>query len=153
MKPEINVTPLIDILLVLLIIFMVIAPIKPSQFETKIPSENLRKPDFPNPDTLIVKINSDATLTLNTENDLGTINQPEKLSKRLNEIFAKRLENRVFNQSLDYYEDLPIRERIQKTVFIKAPKTIAYGKFIKVLDEIKTVGANPVSLQIDDLDE
>ena len=36
--PYINVTPMIDVLLVLLIIFMIIAPTKPAKFETKIPS-------------------------------------------------------------------------------------------------------------------
>ena len=38
-KPNINVTPLIDVLLVLLIIFMVVSPLKPSTFKTKIPAE------------------------------------------------------------------------------------------------------------------
>ena len=50
--PYINVTPLIDVLLVLLIIFMVISPQKPHQFEAKIPEkppENM--PDVP-PDPL-----------------------------------------------------------------------------------------------------
>src|SRR5215472_19033363 len=37
--PYINVTPMIDVLLVLLIIFMIIAPTKPAKFETKIPSK------------------------------------------------------------------------------------------------------------------
>jgi biopolymer transport protein ExbD len=37
--PNINVTPLIDVLLVLLIIFMVISPLKPSRFEAKVPAE------------------------------------------------------------------------------------------------------------------
>ena len=36
-KPSINVTPLIDVLLVLLIIFMVITPLKPTDFKAKIP--------------------------------------------------------------------------------------------------------------------
>ena len=38
-KPVINVTPLIDVLLVLLVIFMIIAPLKPSRFEAKLPQE------------------------------------------------------------------------------------------------------------------
>ena len=37
--PNINVTPLIDVLLVLLIIFMIITPVKPSRFEAKVPAE------------------------------------------------------------------------------------------------------------------
>ncbi|HLA94500.1 MAG TPA: biopolymer transporter ExbD, partial [Pyrinomonadaceae bacterium] len=37
--PNINVTPLIDVLLVLLIIFMIITPVKPSKFEAKVPAE------------------------------------------------------------------------------------------------------------------
>jgi biopolymer transport protein ExbD len=40
-KPHINVTPLIDVLLVVLIIFMVVSPLKPARFLTKVPS----KPD------------------------------------------------------------------------------------------------------------
>lgn len=153
MKPEINVTPLIDVLLVLLIIFMVIAPIKPAQFETKIPDEPEKNPNIKiNPETLIVKINNDSSLDLNTEKNLGNINQPAKLSERLNQIFVERLHNRAFSKNFEQTSNLPITERIQKTVFIKAPKSIAYGDVVKVIDEIKIVGANPISLQIDELE-
>jgi biopolymer transport protein ExbD len=41
-KPVINITPLIDILLVLLIIFMVAAPLRPHKFNVSLPSENGR---------------------------------------------------------------------------------------------------------------
>ena len=53
--PNINVTPLIDVLLVLLIIFMVITPLKPSRFEAKVPAEPKDQQDVnvkPNPLTL-----------------------------------------------------------------------------------------------------
>ena len=53
--PKINVTPLIDVLLVLLIIFMVISPLKPSRFEAKVPAEPKDQQDVnvkPNPLTL-----------------------------------------------------------------------------------------------------
>jgi len=48
-NPHINVTPLIDVLLVLLIIFMVVAPIRPSSFKARIPSEPDRIADAPPP--------------------------------------------------------------------------------------------------------
>ena len=47
-QPDINMTPLIDVLLVLLIIFMVVAPLKPAQFETKVPQKNQQPESEPN---------------------------------------------------------------------------------------------------------
>ncbi len=153
MKPDINVTPLIDILLVLLIIFMVISPIKPSQFETKIPSEQERdNPGEPNPHTLIVKINTDKSLQLNKTKNLGFIKETEKLQSKLTKIFSERKDNGVLNENLATNQNLDMSDKIQKTVFIKAPKKIAYGEVVKVIDAIKLAGAKPISLQIDDLD-
>ncbi len=151
-KPNINVTPLIDILLVLLIIFMVISPIKPTDFKAKIPQE----PDTmdranTNNDSLVVTINSDLTLRLNAENNLGTIQKPEKLTERLADIFRQRTENRVYAGGKEFKTNLPEVERIEKTVFIKAPRSIDYGSVVKAIDAVKIAGANPISLQIDDL--
>ena len=42
-KPNINVTPLIDVLLVLIVIFMLISPLKPASFKAKIPAEPLKE--------------------------------------------------------------------------------------------------------------
>jgi biopolymer transport protein ExbD len=47
--------------------------------------------------------------------------------------------------------DLPETMRIERTVFIKAPRAIPYAEVMRVLDSIKGAGANPVGLQIDDL--
>jgi biopolymer transport protein ExbD len=47
--------------------------------------------------------------------------------------------------------DLPEEERIEKTVFVKAPRSLHYGDVVKVIDAIKGAGANPVGLQVDDL--
>jgi biopolymer transport protein ExbD len=47
--------------------------------------------------------------------------------------------------------DLPEAMRIEKTVFIKAPRSIPYGEVVRVLDGIRGAGASPVGLQIDDL--
>lgn len=151
-KPIINVTPLIDILLVLLIIFMAISPLKPSTFKAKVPAES--KPDWGDiaaPDMLIVAINTDGSLVLNQEKDLGTINEPQKLIARLLEIFQKRFENRAYAKGMELRNDLTEDEKIQKTVFIKAPRRIAYGETVKVIDSVKLAGARPIGLQIDDL--
>ena len=152
-KPEINVTPLIDVLLVLLIIFMIVAPQKPSDFKTQIPQENKDVPADPNPHTLVVAVNSDSTLRLNTENNLGSINNPEALIERLRQTFQERFENRVYNKDLALKKELSESDKIQKTVFIKAPTAIEYGKVAKVIDAVKMAGANPIALQIDDLSE
>lgn len=151
-KPNINVTPLIDILLVLLIIFMAISPLKLSRFEAKVPAEPEGDPAPPHPHTLVVNINPDGSLELNGEKDLGTINEPQKLRGRLGEVFQKRLENRVFAPEKEPKENLTEAEKVQKTVFIKAPRKLPYGEVMKVLDSIKLAGASPISLQIDSLD-
>ncbi|MCA1622864.1 MAG: biopolymer transporter ExbD [Acidobacteria bacterium] len=149
-KPNINVTPLIDILLVLLIIFMVVSPLKPTDFKAKIPQEPKQSGET-NPHTLVVSLNSDTALRLNKENDLGNIEEPQKLIERLTQIFRERAENRVYAQGLELRNDLSDADKIQKTVFIKAPRTIDYGKVVKLIDAVKIAGANPISLQIDDL--
>lgn len=48
-------------------------------------------------------------------------------------------------------EDLGDFGRVEKTVFIKAPRKLAYGEVAKVVDAVKLAGASPISLQIDDL--
>ena len=47
--------------------------------------------------------------------------------------------------------DVKEDERIEKTVFVKAPRAAKYGDVVKVIDAIKGAGANPVGLQVDDL--
>lgn len=137
-KPEINVTPLIDVLLVLLIIFMVITPVSPGKFDARIPSEP--KPDraqvAPDPRTLVVVVGSDSSLGLNRERLDASVGAPDALIARLKEVFTAR------EQNLES----------ERTVFIKAPKRLDYGSVAKVVDAVKTSGAAPISLQIDRID-
>jgi len=142
-KPEINVTPLIDVLLVLLIIFMVVTPMKPSSFKAKIPQEPETGGE-PIPDTLIVAIDADSSLRINLEQNLGTVDEPQKTIDRLVEVFRLRRENYIAVASNE--------KSIPMTVFIKAPRELGYGSVAKVVDAVKASGANPISLQIDDLD-
>lgn len=150
-KPTINVTPLIDVLLVLLIIFMVVSPMKPSAFKAKLPQELKQEGGIPNITTLVVTVNPDSTLKINSETDFGTINEPQKLVAKLSETFEARLNNQVYADNMETRNDLSENERIEKTVFIKAPRKLAYGEVTKVVDAVKLAGASPISLQIDDL--
>lgn len=141
-KPSINVTPLIDVLLVLLIIFMVITPSKPTDFKAKIPQQAIDDTGEPNPLTLVVAVNSEKNLRLNKDN-YGTLDDTKDLIAELNEIFQKREENGAFAENTN---------QIQKTVFVKAPRTLPYGEVVKLVDAVKIAGADPISLQIDDLE-
>ena len=151
-KPNINVTPLIDVLLVMLIIFMVAAPLKPQRFLAKVPSQ--ADPDVridPNPNTLVVTINSDLSLKLNSLTDMGSVNDTSKISATLSDLFRERLQNHVYRDELRDRADLPDSVRIEKTVFIKAPRSMPYADVVRVLDGLKGAGASPIGLQIDDL--
>lgn len=143
--PQINVTPLIDVLLVLLIIFMVITPLKPSRFEAKVPAEPKNEQNAvvkPNPLTLVVAINKDTkAVTLNNET-FGDVTDTEKLGNKLREIFKQREDNGVLREGSN---------EVEKTLFIKSPKSVRYGDVVKVIDAVKAAGASPIGLQVDDL--
>ena len=151
-RPNINVTPLIDVLLVMLIIFMVAAPLKPSRFLANVPSQPDREaPLAPNPTTLVVTIKSDRTLMLNRMGDMGSIYDTVKLTTTLSSLFQERLHNHTYRDDLRDRSDLPDNVRVEKTVFIKAPRALPYAEVVRVLDSLKGAGASPIGLQIDDL--
>lgn len=146
--PQINVTPLIDVLLVLLIIFMIITPIRPSAFEAKIPAEPDARTDIDNhPHTLVVSLANDRSLSLNKETELGSLTDPQALISRLQNVFIERTQQLAFAGSSE--DGSPT---IERTVFIKASRQTPYGEIAKLVDAVKMSGASPISLQIDHLD-
>jgi biopolymer transport protein ExbD len=126
---------------------MVVTPLKPSRFEAKIPSEPDPNQDLsqlkPNPLTLVVTITSatDLKLKLNQE-DIGSTNDTGALSSRLAALFEERKRTGAVRTGT---------QEVEKTVFVKAPRSVKYGEVVKVIDAIKGAGANPVGLQVDDL--
>ena len=131
--PYINVTPLIDVLLVLLIIFMVISPQKPHRFEAKVPEKPPEQQQDTPPDPFILIVSVPKTgggYKLNS-NDAKTL---DDLDKQL-------------------YQALNGRPADRKAVFIKAPKSLAYGEVVKVIDVVKHAGGSPIGLQIEALDQ
>jgi biopolymer transport protein TolR len=137
--PNINVTPLIDVLLVLLIIFMVIQPQKEAKFESQIPQkpQNTSDPAPPNETLLVVEV-------------LREGNGPEQqvlLNKRPMQLIE--LQN-ALKAVLD--QRIASNPEADKTVFIKGPKDKRYGDMVSVIDAVKGAGAAPIGLQIDFLE-
>ena len=151
-RPTINVTPLIDVLLVLLIIFMVVSPLKPSSFKTRVPAESQNDRNVAvNIYTLIATVESEGSLRLNHESNLGTTADTSQLTERLKMVFAERIANGQISERFADDSERPAADRIERTVFIKAPRSIGYGEVARVVDAVKLAGAYPISLQIDDL--
>jgi len=92
-KADINMTPMIDVLLVLIIIFMVITPLTPKGLEALVPQPP--KADQPQSQadqrTVVIVINRDKSMQINQEPT-----DEQRLGPRLEEIFKTRAERVVF---------------------------------------------------------
>jgi biopolymer transport protein ExbD len=121
-KSDINITPYIDILLVLLIIFMVITPTKQLDLEVKVPQEPPKsdKPMPPPPGVIVVSMSESAQLAINQE--------PVKITE-----LGARL--------LDIYS-----ARANKNMFISASAKLPYGDVVKIIDIAKGAGVVDVGL-------
>ena len=129
-RPEINLTPLIDVLLVLLIIFMVITPVQPAKFETKIPSPASEGRTLESSGILVVSMAA-GTLELSLN---GQPLQFDQLATKLADELQKR----------------PVDSRV---VFIRAPKRALYREVVRIVDLAKGAGADPTGLLVDYLED
>lgn len=121
----INVTPLVDVMLVLLIIFMVTAPMMQSGIGVNLPQAETRS--TPADDGLTLTITSDRYIHIQDQ----VINQ-FLLEEKLKEYF--------FGQE-------------EKVVFLKADQDLSYGFVIQVIDIAKKAGVEVVGLVTDPIDE
>src|SRR5260370_31481494 len=145
--PYINVTPLIDVLLVVLIIFMVVTPLKPSSFKADVPTQRDPNEDVsklkPNPLTLVVSITPDLQIKLN-QDPMGSVNDTSALAAKLQQTFQQRKAQHAYRVGMETATNKSHNERIEKTVFVKAPRSLHYDDVVKVIDAIKGAGASPV---------
>jgi biopolymer transport protein TolR len=92
---DINITPMIDVLLVLIIIFMVITPLTPRGLETLVPQPTPpnQKQDQSDQRTVVIQVEKDHSMKINQEETSYT---EQTLGPRLEDIFKTRAERVVF---------------------------------------------------------
>jgi len=123
---EINVTPFVDVMLVLLIIFMVTAPMMIQGVEVSLP-EATSKPLPSEQEQLIVTIDQNNQVYIN-DFRVGVENLKEKLT------------HIVKNQKAD-------------EIYLRADKTVAYGMVVYVMSEIKGAGIEKLGMITDPVDD
>ena len=124
-KCDINITPYIDILLVLLIIFMVITPVRQMDLDVKVPQpapEDQTK-NIVDPSVIVVSVGESAQIAINQDpTDIGS------LGAKLQEIYSARA---------------------NKNMFISASPKLPYGDVVKVIDIAKGAGVGDIGLIIE----
>ena len=123
---EMNVVPLIDILLVLLVIFMII-PVYSKGLDALVPQPSTEKVLGPPPDVVVIQVLADGTLKINQEPVTF-----DKLGPRLEEVF---------------------KQRASRIAFIRGDGPVEFGVVAKVIDVMHTSGIASVGLLTPDLDK
>jgi biopolymer transport protein ExbD len=123
-RPAINVTPLIDVLLVLIIIFMVIAPRREAQLPVRAP-QPANGGDPPPSEMLMLTVSNEYQLALNTQ-PLGN----EELGWVLKDLMEQR-------------------EADARVLFIKAPAILPYDSVVALIDTAKGSGTLTIGLLCD----
>ena len=121
-RPAMNVTPLVDVVLVLLIIFMVVTPLLTKKFYIPLPPQQEAEP-APRPDDepqVLLQVDRDGTLRIN-----GKPVAEAELQDRLRRIFAARDHD---------------------VLFFDASDTIPYGRAVEVMDMARGSGAVTIGL-------
>jgi biopolymer transport protein TolR len=118
---RINVTPMVDVMLVLLIIFMVITPmIQASRVKLASTSNPTSMPDVNREDALVVAVMHDGTIFLGSQ-----IVSDATLAEKIK-------------------DELPTHS--DKTVYVRADARVRYGALVSVIDDLRSAGINQLGL-------
>jgi len=119
---EMNVVPLIDILLVLLIIFMVITPLTPKGMDTLVPQPNPNQQQQQQIDdkTVVVQVTKDGKVKINNEDSNW-----DRLGPRMEQIF---------------------KERAEKVAFVKGDNEVMFEQVARAIDIMRSAGIDKVGL-------
>jgi biopolymer transport protein TolR len=128
-QSEINVTPMVDIMLVLLIIFMVVTPFLQQGITVALP-KNMNNPDV---DPRIIK---ESSIVISVPNDgeyyLGKVRvQREQLTEKVDSMLQK------------------IKNEQDRIVYIKSGVGVSYGDVVDVINEVRKLGVDKIGLVAD----
>ena len=116
---QINVTPLVDVMLVLLVIFMVTAPMMQQGAQVNLPKADT-KSLAPKEDTVVVSIEKSGRTSINS-----TVIPGDQLKEKLGSILAGKA---------------------KREVFLKADSAVPYGEVVKVMAQIKSAGVERLGM-------
>ncbi len=129
MNSEINVTPLVDVVLVLLIIFMVVTPLLEKDIEVRVPdADDIQEITDVPPDQLVVSLDAAGNMKINADD----ITPPEYVERLKRMVAAK-----------------PKGERL---VFFMADDRTNYAKLVGALDGARQAGAETLGMMTDKLE-